>query len=175
MKIEKEYNVQGLADKVKGCIKTVCETKSRNVSLDVITAQEIVDVMETVASWENKRTEACDTSKEALKQNCFGTYDEDYIECQCCDSKKGCEKKKEIEEEVLKEAPKRECFGMHSDDMECTVCLCEDECKEMRSEDGKSEYECFGSHINGNRKCNLCIYEKLCMIEKEEKEAVTNE
>lgn len=31
MKIEKEYNVQGLADKVKGCIKTVCETKSRNV------------------------------------------------------------------------------------------------------------------------------------------------
>lgn len=45
MKIEKEYNVQGLADKVKGCIKTVCETKSRNVSLDVITAQEIVDVL----------------------------------------------------------------------------------------------------------------------------------
>ena len=42
MKIEKEYNVQGLADKVKGCIKTVCETKSRNVSLDVITAQESV-------------------------------------------------------------------------------------------------------------------------------------
>lgn len=33
MKIEKEYDVQGLADKVKGCIKTVCETKSRNVSL----------------------------------------------------------------------------------------------------------------------------------------------
>ena len=30
MKIEKEYNVQGLADKVKGCIKTVCEIKSKN-------------------------------------------------------------------------------------------------------------------------------------------------
>lgn len=56
MKIEKEYNVQGLADKVKGCIKTVCETKSRNVSLDVITAQEIVDVLETVASWEKDKT-----------------------------------------------------------------------------------------------------------------------
>ena len=48
MKIEKEYNVQGLADKVKGCIKTVCETKSRNVSLDIITAQEIVDVLENL-------------------------------------------------------------------------------------------------------------------------------
>ena len=70
MKIEKEYNVQGLADKVKGCIKTVCETKSRNVSLDVITAQEIVDVLETVASWENKSdskrpTIICGTCKHA--------------------------------------------------------------------------------------------------------------
>lgn len=56
MRIEKEYDVQGLADKVKGRIKTVCETKSRNVSLDVITAQEIVDVLETVASWEKDKT-----------------------------------------------------------------------------------------------------------------------
>lgn len=56
MKIEKEYNVQGLADKVKVCIKTGCEIKSRNVSLDVITAQEIVDVLEVVASWEKDKT-----------------------------------------------------------------------------------------------------------------------
>ena len=55
MKIEKEYNIQELANKVKGCIKKVCETKSRNVSLDVITAQEIVDVLETVASWEKDK------------------------------------------------------------------------------------------------------------------------
>lgn len=102
MKIEKEYNIQGLADKVKGCIKTVCETKSRNVSLDVITAQEVVDVLETVASWENKRAKLMD-----------------------------------IRKEVLKEAPR---------------------------------YECFGSHINGNEKCNLCVYEEDCMIETEERE-----
>ena len=56
MKIEKEYNVQELANKVKGCIKTVYETKSRNVNLDVITAQEIVDVLEVVASWEKDKT-----------------------------------------------------------------------------------------------------------------------
>lgn len=90
MKIEKEYNVQGLADKVKGCIKTVCETKSRNVSLDVITAQEIVDVLETVASWENKK--------------------EDTKKC-----------------------------------------------------------EYFGSHVRGDKKCNLCVYEKDCIIETKEK------
>ena len=27
--------------------------------------------------------------------------------------------------------------------------------------------DCFGCHINGNEKCNLCIYEKECMIETE--------
>lgn len=92
MKIEKEYNVQGLADKVKGCIKTVCETKSRNVSLDVITAQEIVDVLETVASWENKGEKSSDIGEEVLKevppkQGCFGMY-VDNVVCQCCDRKK---------------------------------------------------------------------------------------
>lgn len=107
MKIEKEYDVQGLADKLKGCIKTVCETKSRNVSLDIITAQEIVDVLETVASWENKRT-----------------------------------KLRDIREEALKEAP---------------------------------EHECFGSHINGNEKCNLCVYEKDCMIETDFKDDETED
>lgn len=141
MKIEKEYNVQELANEIKGAIKNCFERGSSNALINSLTAQKIIDVLETVASWENKRTEACDTTKEALKQSCFGTYDEDDIECQCCDSKKGCKMK----------------------------------CKEMRIEDGKSEYECFGSHINGNRKCNLCIYERLCMIETEEKEAVTNE
>lgn len=92
MKIEKEYNVQGLADKVKGCIKTVCETKSRNVSLDVITAQEIVDVLETVASWENKRIKLRDIREEVLKQNCFGkSYGRRYAtECKTCEYKEQC-------------------------------------------------------------------------------------
>lgn len=101
MKIEKEYDVQELANKVKGSIKVVYETRTRYANIDIITAQEIVDVLEMVASWENKRAKLSD-----------------------------------IREEVLKEAP---------------------------------EYECFGSHINGNEKCNLCVYEKDCMIETEER------
>lgn len=121
MRIEKEYNVQGLADKVKGCIKTVCETKSRNVSLDVITAQEIVDVLETVASWENKRT-----------------------------------KLRDIREEVLKEAPERECFGMHSDDMECTVCLYEDDCKEETEEEKCEKKKTL---------CDDCLMRYCCNVD----------
>lgn len=106
MKIEKEYNVQELANKVKEKIGNCGKCETNRVGLDVITAQEIVDVLEVVASWENKRT-----------------------------------KLRDIREEVLKGAPsKRECFGMHSDDMECTVCLCEDECKENTEiEDDETE------------------------------------
>lgn len=90
MKIEKEYNVQGLADKVKGCIKTVCETKSRNVSLDIITAQEIVDVLEVVASWENKGEKSIDTSDEEIKCYCFGRYLNGNMVCVTCKYKEQC-------------------------------------------------------------------------------------
>ena len=93
MRIEKEYNVQGLADKVKGCIKTACETKSRNVSLDVITAQDVVDVLETVASWENKRTKSRDENKlTRSNKKCFGAYDCS-ASCEACECKEDCKEK----------------------------------------------------------------------------------
>lgn len=69
MKIEKEYNVQELANKVKEKIETVYETKIRYVNIDLITAQEIVDVLEVVASWENKRIEPKDISKKILERD----------------------------------------------------------------------------------------------------------
>lgn len=101
MKIEKEYDVQEFANKVKQEIEKCGKCGAICVGIDFITAQGVVDVLETVASWENKRT-----------------------------------KLRDIREEVLKEAP---------------------------------EHECFCSHINGNEKCNLCVYEKDCMIETEER------
>ena len=56
MKIEKEYNVQGLANKVKEKIENCGKCGTKSVGLDVITAQEIVDVLEVVASWEKDKT-----------------------------------------------------------------------------------------------------------------------
>lgn len=101
MRIEKEYNVQVLANKIKEKIENCVKYSTKCIEMDIITAQEVVDVLEMVVSWENKRT-----------------------------------KLRDIRKEVLKEA---------------------------------SERECFGSHINGNEKCNLCVYEKDCMIETEER------
>ena len=102
MKIEKEYNVQGLADKVKEEIENY-ERGTKRVGLDILTAQEIVDVLETVASWENKRTKLRDIREEVLKgvppkQGCFGMYDDNVV-CQCCDRKKECMNETEIEDD----------------------------------------------------------------------------
>lgn len=94
MRVEKEYDVQELANKVKEKIGNCGKCETNRVGLDIITAQEIVDVLEIVASWENKRTKLSD---EEIKGSCFGW------------------------------------------------------------------------HINGGKKCNLCVYEKECMIESEEK------
>ena len=56
MRIEKEYDVQELANKVKEKIENCRKCGTKHVGLDILTAQEIVDVLETVASWENKKT-----------------------------------------------------------------------------------------------------------------------
>lgn len=160
MKIEKEYNLQGLADKVKGCIKTVCETKSRNVSLDVITAQEVVDVLEVVASWENKRTKLMDIREEVLKQNCFGTYEDDNMECQCCDSKKECMNRAEEREEEKCEKKKRlcdDCLMRYHCNADCT----NEHITKQMLEDLES---CFGKSY-GRRyatACKTCKYKEQC-------------
>lgn len=35
--------------------------------------------------------------------------------------------------------------------------------------EGELKKDCFGCHINGSEKCNLCIYERKCMIATDER------
>lgn len=45
--------------------------------------------------------------------------------------------------------------------------------KRIKSRDAEkevSEQNCFGCHIDGNGKCNLCVYEKECVNETKERE-----
>lgn len=56
MRIEKEYNVQELANEIKGAIRNCFERGSSNALINPLTAQKIVDVLETVASWEKDKT-----------------------------------------------------------------------------------------------------------------------
>lgn len=50
MRIEKEYDVQELANELKESIEDYFNREARNVLVNPITAQGIVDVLEAVAS-----------------------------------------------------------------------------------------------------------------------------
>ncbi len=90
MRIEKEYDVQELANKVKEKIGNCGKCETNRVGLDIITAQEIVDVLEVVASWENKGEKSTDTSDEKIKCYCFGRYLNGNMVCVTCKYKEQC-------------------------------------------------------------------------------------
>ena len=103
-----------------------------------------------------------ETPKEAQEYRCFGAYDSDDIECQCCDSKKGCEKK--CKETMSNDgASKCECFGSHiSDNKKSNLCVYEKECVI----ETKEKMECFGKSY-GKRPiiiCGLCKYKERCEV-----------
>lgn len=158
MKIEKEYNVQELANKVKESIKLSYKLTAKTANLNIITAQEIVDVLETVASWENKRTKLrdMDIREEILKQNCFGTYEDDSMECQYCDSKKECMNR--VEEKCEKKKTLCDDCLMRSF---CNVdCTNEHITKQMLGDLAT----CFGKSY-GRRYttvCKTCKYKEQC-------------
>lgn len=128
MKIEKEYDVQELANKVKGSIKMVYETKTRYANIDVITAQEIVDVLETVVSWENKDKKPSNISdeercekKKTLCDDCLMRY--------CCNA--DCTNE-HITKQMLGDLA--ECFGKSYGKRYtavCKTCKYKEQCKEL--------------------------------------------
>ena len=122
---------------------------NRVVKLDILTANDILDVLNET----NKRTKSRDVDKEVSEQNCFGMYDDDDIECQCCDSKKECKKRKE----------RLDCFGCHIDgNGKCNLCVYEKECVN----ETKERERCFGKSY-GKRPiiiCGTCKYAKRCEV-----------
>lgn len=106
-----------------------------------------------------------------------------------------CNKKGElIDKKEPHKGYKPTCFGTYDDDMECTVCLCEDECKKEKQEvvdiEGrwKKSHEalnemkkrgvdvlrpnCFGQLWKDNTLCFSCIHkidcEKIWMEQREQ-------
>lgn len=107
MRIEKEYNVQELANKVKEAIETSYKRATKSALLDIITAQEIVDVLETVASWENKREKICSNENDCKEEfgrecECFGSHISGDKKCNLCVYEKDC---------INETKEKTKCFG----------------------------------------------------------------
>lgn len=153
MKIEKEYDVQELANKIKEEIEKCVDCGYRNVWINTITAQKIVDVLEAVTSWENNGIKLRNIREEALKQGCFGTYDNDDIECQCCDSKKECKKRKGRNETLCDDCLMKSC---------CNVDCTHEHITEQMLGDLK---KCFGKSY-GKRivACGTCKYKGQCEV-----------
>ena len=140
MKIEKEYNVQELANKVKQEIEKCGKCGAIRVGIDFITAQQIVDVLEALASLENKSSKSNDVVKEELEdnRNCFGyCVEDDYVCTHCADYEK-CKKEtvkiksSEDKTEANSKSERRDCFGAYDGDIECECCDIKEVCKNVK-------------------------------------------
>ncbi len=95
MKIVKEYNLLVLSSVVKRAIETSYESGIKCASIDIIKAQEIVEVLERMAELEEiqKKTEGY-----TGEYGCIGYYDRSISECINCDKRKRCKEIKERRE-----------------------------------------------------------------------------
>lgn len=132
MKIVKEYNLLVLSSVVKRAIETSYKVGTKNASIDIIKAQEIVDVLERMAELEEIQKEAEGYIGE---YGCIGHYDRSDSECLNCDSRKRC---REIKNNDLED--NRKCFGACvEDDYLCTHCADYEKCLKATNYDTEDE------------------------------------
>lgn len=148
MKVEKEYNVQQLLNKIKEEIENCRKCESRRVGIDIITAQEIADVLEVVANWENKREQKHQTLESAC--NFMETEDGTQTNEMKLHNEKDENGNTLRSVECHLDAKEQNCLG---------VIYPKKECKKE-----KDKPVCIGCHVNGDRNCNLCVYERGCII-----------
>nr|DAZ78476.1 MAG TPA: hypothetical protein [Caudoviricetes sp.] len=179
MKIEKEYNLHELANKVKESIKLGYRLTAKTANLNLITAQQIVDVLETVASWEkdkanemelhNKKDANGNTLrsmdyilKRMLKPVCFGCHVDGVRKCNLCIYEKECM----IETEI------RDCFGAYDGDIECECCDSKEECENARdaavlneTQTNNTVPDCYGCYYDKGLYCPDCKSRESCVEE----------
>lgn len=170
MVIKKEYNIQGLAEKLK---EEIDKSKKYNgvVKLDIITTLEILDVLlET-----HRREQKHQTIESAL------VFDEKEDETQKIVRTKGdsAEYKKE-----LKESKIPSCFGNYGtedkEDFACVSCEYELSCRrETERKQKKRRPDCFNIMCGDFEACQRCEYRPYCVHEvkeqKQREDIVVNE
>lgn len=157
MKIKKEYNIEQLSNILKTNIAEYqIKPSFKTVSLDILTAQQIVDVLETVASWEkdkanemelhNKkdangnilRSMDCHLEELEDNRNCFGyCVEDDYVCTHCADYEKCRKETNKIKssgdkEETNIKQERRDCFGAYDGDIECECCDIKEVCENVK-------------------------------------------
>ena len=122
MKIEKEYSLQELANELREEIE---KCGARRIGLDIITAQGIVDVLETVAS----KGEFIMCRVEEVQKETHGTLCDDCLMSCCCNADCANE---HITKQMLGDLVK--CFGKSYGRryaIACKTCKYKEQCKEL--------------------------------------------
>lgn len=115
MRINKEYNVEEIIKELEHGIEA---TKQKSVSINILTAQAVVDILKTIP----------ENGSEGNEAKCYGNYDEDDLSCLFCELKRGCK-------EAAKngELEKPHCFGEYTNNCEMLYkkepCEYIDECR----------------------------------------------
>ena len=115
MRINKDYNVEENIKEMERCIEV---TKQKSVSINILTAQAVVDILKTIP----------DNSSEENEAKCYGNYDEDDMACMLCELERDCK-------EAAKngELEKPHCFGEYTNNCELLYkkepCEYIDECR----------------------------------------------
>lgn len=104
MRINKEYNIEEIIKEFEHGIEV---TKQKSVSINILTAQAVVDILKTIP--EN----GSEGSEEGAAK-CYGDYDWDDMSCIMCELKKDCEK----ESAKKGELEKPHCFGEYTKNCE---------------------------------------------------------
>nr|DAX35099.1 MAG TPA: hypothetical protein [Bacteriophage sp.] len=139
MVIRKEYNIEQLVEQLQTEIEN-SKKYNRVVKLDILTANDILDVLEAVESWENKSSKSNDVMKEELEdnRNCFGYCVEDDYVCTHCEDYKKCRKEtdkiklSEDKAEVNSKPERSDCFGAYDGDIECECCDSKEACENIK-------------------------------------------
>lgn len=142
MKMNKDIDIKNLKEVFKRQIDLAVKKELSNVRINYVTALRILDVLEETQIREEKH--------QTLESACTFMEMEDGTQTN--------------EMELHNKTDKNGNILIGIEPYEKIAKMVERLQKEADKE------QCFGSHINGNGKCNLCIYERECMNETKEKE-----
>lgn len=87
MRINKEYNVEEIIKEVERCIEV---TRQKSVSINILTAQAVVDILKTIPENGSEGNEAKCYGKYDDEAKCYGEYDEDDMACMLCELERDC-------------------------------------------------------------------------------------
>lgn len=176
MEINKTYDITELGNKVQEAIESCVAGKSNRCSIDLLTANEILEVLRETKTREERhqtlesalsfveKEDGTQTNEMELynnKPDCFGNYYTE--ECKQCNNV-DCNCRIEC-----REKPECYCESIPPDDVarKCSECKLYHSCtSDFKEERNKTKPDCFGQYMQNEtwEICEECEYEIPCSL-----------